>query len=150
MAGYLDNYGAGDAKRERIIKGILIAVLIAAVASGALYFFLRDFHEKRILSAFLDDLNRKDLNTAYTRWGCSVENPCKDYNFQKFTKDWGPDSAAVKSGSISVTKSRSCDDTVIQIWSLGGKEDVNLLVNRKDQVVGFAPWPVCNPRMKMP
>ena len=150
MAGYLDNYGAGDAKRERIIKGLVIAVLIVATASGALYLLLRDYQEKRLLRMFLDDLNRKDLSAAYTRWGCSVEHPCKDYNFQKFTRDWGPDSSVAKGGQISVTKTRSCDDTVIQIWSVGGKEDLILLVNRKDHTVGFAPWPVCNPRMKMP
>ena len=163
MAGYLDNYGAGDAKRERIIKGLVIAVLIIATASGALFLFLRDYQEKRLLSTFLDDLNRKDFPTAYTRWGCSTATPCKDYNFQKFMKDWGPDSAAAKNGSITVVNTRviplfswpqnsvkSCDDTVIQIWSLGGKEDITLLVNRKAQIIGFAPWSVCNPHMKMP
>lgn len=150
MAGYLDNYGAGDAKRERIIKGLVIAVLIIATASGALYLFLRDYQEKRLLSAFLDDLNRKDFPAAYARWGCSPATPCKDYNFQKFMKDWGPDSAVAKNGQISVTKTRSCDETVIQIWSIGGKEELTLLVNRKDKIVGFAPWPVCNPHMKMP
>ena len=149
MDGFLDNYGASDAKRERIIKSLLIAVLLVAAVSGALYFFLRDYQEKRVLAAFLADLNRKDFQSAYSRWGCSADKPCKDYGFEKFLKDWGPESTVAKAGSVSIFKSHSCDDTVIQIWMIGS-EKINLLVNRKDQLVGFAPWPVCDPHMKMP
>ncbi|MEI9972619.1 MAG: OmpH family outer membrane protein [Ignavibacteriota bacterium] len=38
MAGYLDEYGAGDERRARIIKAIAVSVVVLAVLSGLLYF----------------------------------------------------------------------------------------------------------------
>jgi len=42
MAGFLDEYGAGDERRARIIKLILVSVVVAAVLSGLLYFLFRN------------------------------------------------------------------------------------------------------------
>ena len=149
MASYLDNYGRSDAKREKIVKGLVMAAVIIAVASGALYFFLRDFKERGQLSGFHELLNKKDYQTAYGLWGCTDSNPCPNYSYDKFLSDWGPNSLIGKGATISVNKTRSCEETVIQIWTVGPKETINLLVNRKDKTIGFAPWPVCDPHMKM-
>ena len=40
MAGFLDDYGAGDERRARIIKTAVISVVVLAVVSGLLYFLL--------------------------------------------------------------------------------------------------------------
>ena len=149
MASYLDNYGKSEARRENILKGLLIAIAVIAVASGALYFFLRDFKERRQLSGFHELLDKKNYKAAYALWGCTDAAPCSSYKYERFLLDWGPNSAVGKGAPIKVSKTHSCEDTVIQIWTVGAKETVNLLVNRHDQAIGFAPWPMCNPRMKM-
>ena len=38
MTGYLDNYGAGDEKRERIVRRVLLWTVAALAVAGVLYF----------------------------------------------------------------------------------------------------------------
>ena len=45
MPGYLEGYGVGDERRERIVKRILLAALIVVLASGSLYLFFRNYFE---------------------------------------------------------------------------------------------------------
>jgi hypothetical protein len=40
MAGYLENYGAGDERREKITKTVVLAVVALLVAIGLAYVFL--------------------------------------------------------------------------------------------------------------
>ncbi len=150
MAGYLDTYGESEVKREKIIKGTGIAAAIIIIASGSLYFFMRDFQEKQKLNSFRELVSKKDYKAAYAMWGCTDAAPCPQYSFERFMRDWGPDSPVGKSAQVSVLRTNSCTDTVIQVWNIGAKEEVNVLVNRKDKLIGFAPWPVCDPHMKMP
>ena len=150
MAGYLDTYGKTDAKREKIVKVLGIAAAIIIIASGSLYFFMRDFQEKQKLNNFRELIAKKDYKAAYIVWGCTEATPCPLYSFERFLRDWGPDSPVAKASALSVVRTNSCPDTVIQVWNIGAKEEVNLLVNRKDKAIGFAPWAVCDPRMKMP
>ena len=150
MAGYLDTYGKSEVKREKIIKGLGIAAALLIIASGSLYFFMRDFQEKQKLNSFRELIAKKDYKAAYPMWGCTDSTPCPQYSFARFLRDWGPDSPVGKGSQVSVLRTNSCTDTVIQVWNIGAKEEVNLVVNRKDKVIGFAPWPVCDPHMKMP
>ena len=150
MAGYLDTYGESEAKREKIIKVVGISAAILIIASGSLYFFMRDFQEKQKLNSFRELILKKDYKAAYPMWGCTNSTPCSQYSFERFLRDWGPDSPVGKGSKVSVLRTNSCTATVIQVWNIGAKEEVNLVVNRKDKVIGFAPWPVCDPHMKMP
>jgi hypothetical protein len=43
---------------------------------------------------------------------------------------------------------KSCDKGIIQLLQIKG-QDVNIYVDRTTLVIGFAPWPVCNPRVKV-
>ena len=83
MASYLDNYGKSEARRENILKGLLIAVAVIAVASGALYFFLRDFKERRQLSGFHELLFFSNPPTLIAICPCirivSIRNGAKDF-----------------------------------------------------------------------
>ena len=147
MSGYLEQYGAGDEKRERRRWKIVFSVLSLIVVSGVLYFAFRNYREEKQLTIFFDLLKQQNYKAAYEMWGCSDKNPCRDYAFERFQEDWGPKSKHVNLGAMKIVKTKSCGGGIIQIVDFGGGEEVNLWVNRKDRVIGFSPWPVCNPRM---
>ena len=60
MANYLENYGAGEAKREGIVKWTVISVLIVLVLSVTLFYSFRHFPERQALDKFVDALKSKD------------------------------------------------------------------------------------------
>ncbi|MEZ5398024.1 MAG: hypothetical protein R2729_00060 [Bryobacteraceae bacterium] len=147
MSNYLDNYGQGDAKRERVRNRILIALASVLVVGLAGYFLFRDYREKKQAAHFFELLKAKDYGAAYSLWGCDKDKPCRDYNYEKFLDDWGPkkDLAAMQ-----VVKSQHCRNGIIQTVRFSGEEPVPLWVNRGDLQLSFAPWPVCDFRFQMP
>lgn len=147
MSEFLDNYGVKDALRERRVKRTLYAVLTLAIVGGGLWFFLRNYKEESRVKEFLTLLERQDYKTAYALWGCSDATPCRDYKFERFLQDWGPQSDAGNVAAIRRTKVKSCEHGIIQLLQIKG-QDVNLYVDRSTLVVGFAPWPVCKPRIR--
>jgi hypothetical protein len=147
MSEFLDNYGVVDERRERRVRRILYTLLSVAVVGGALWFFFRNYKEESRVKEFLTLLERKDYKTAYALWGCSDATPCRDYKFDRFMADWGPQSDAGNVAAIRRTKVKSCNNGIIQLLQIKG-QDVNLYIDRATLVVGFAPWPVCNPRIK--
>ena len=149
MAGYLDQYGVGDERREKIRRRIILSAVAVLVIGIALYFTLRNFREERQFKTFIELLRKQDYQGAYALWGCTEAKPCRDYPLAKFMEDWGPNSAHTNLTQLH-TKTRSCSAGIIQTIDFGKGEEVNIWVDRKDLTIGFAPWPVCNPSMKVP
>jgi hypothetical protein len=142
MSDYLSTYGVVEARRERRLKWIAITVLVVATISLSSYFFFRTFFEKRTLDSFMALLKERNYPAAYAMWGCTQEQPCRDYSFEKFLEDWGPGSLWSDPYYAEVAKVRYCGDTVI--FNLFIKsDDVNLVVNKANQHIGFAPWATC-------
>jgi hypothetical protein len=148
MNNYLDNYGVVDARREKRWKRIIYSLLTIAVVGGALWFFLRNYMEESRVREFLALLEKQDYKTAYGLWGCTDATPCRDYKMDQFLRDWGPQSDAANVSAITRAKVKSCDKGIIQLLQIKG-QDVNLYVDRTTLVIGFAPWPVCSPRVKV-
>jgi hypothetical protein len=145
MAGYLEAYGVGEAKRERTIKRILLVVLVVAVLGGSLYLFFRNYFEVRQGKLFLAQLRKQDYRSAYQLW-CPPSNPCHDYPFEKFMEDWGPKSSHGDLSAMHIVKTRGCSNGVILQIGFGKGSDEYLWVTRNEKVVGFAPWDgLCNP-----
>jgi len=147
MPGYLEAYGAGSEKREKIVRRVALVVLVVLVAGTALYFLLRNFRETRQANLFFELLARKDYSAAYALWGCSPTSPCRDYTMDKFVQDWGPTSAHADLSTFKITKTRSCTAGVIFEAQFGSNPPDYLWVDRETKDIGFAPWPVCNPRL---
>ncbi len=143
MPGYLDNYGASDAKRERGLKRILLAALILVVVSLGGYWFLHDFQEKRQVSRFLSLLEDKKYEDAYRLWGCDPAKPCRDYSLVKFLEDWGPASAHSDVRNVSIRRTRSCDAGIIQILQFKAGDEIQLYVDRQNRTIGFSPFDYC-------
>lgn len=148
MNNYLDNYGVADARREKRTKRIVYSLLTIAVVGATLWFLFRNYREEAKIKEFLALLQKQDYKTAYGMWGCTEATPCRDYKFESFLRDWGPQSDAGNAGAITREKVKSCDKGIIQILKVKG-QDVNLYVDRTTLVIGFSPWPVCNPRIQM-
>lgn len=148
MNNYLDNYGVADERREKRYKRILWSALTVLVVGGALWFFFRDYKEESRVREFLSLLERQDYKSAYALWGCTDATPCRDYKMDQFLRDWGPQSDAANVAAIQRSRVKSCDKGIIQLMKIKG-QDVNLYVDRATLVLGFAPWPVCSPRIQM-
>jgi hypothetical protein len=148
MAGFLDEYGVKDVRRERVVKTLVITVvaLVAAVIAG--YFILRTYPAKRQVNAFLDDLRNHDYQAAYRVWGCAA--PCRDYPYKSFLDDWGPKSEFADAAKASVKRTRYCNSGVIVTLNSPAGKEVPLWYERSDNTLGFAPWPVCAEHIPAP
>ena len=164
MPGYLDQYGAGDERREKRNQRILIGGAVAAALLFLWFFFfvwdktevlraqpvarlaqiLRNHRQESRVKTFLDLLSRRDYQAAYALWGCTAANPCKDYVFAEFLKDWGPGSPR-NTASYAIPRSRSCGSGVIVTVELDRQKEDALWVQRNELTIGFAPFPVCAP-----
>lgn len=147
MSGYFETYGVAEARRLRIIKIIVISVVAVFTVSGLLYWKFKDYKEEKQLALFFDRLKAGDYKGAHALWGCTDEKPCRDYNFDRFMEDWGPKSDAADLSSLKVSKVRSCNAGIIEKADFGPGRSALLWVQRQDLTVGFAPWPVCNPKL---
>lgn len=149
MGGFFEGYGVKEARRERIVKWIVLGGVALAVIAGLGYFRFRDWREERQARHFFELLKRKDFQAAYRLWGCDPAKPCRDYNMDRFLEDWGPQ-AGRDPGTMQYGEKQSCDGGIIQDVRFGRDDTVSLWVNRGDLILSFAPWPVCNPRWVAP
>jgi hypothetical protein len=143
MAGYLEEYGVEEARRGKLLKRIALSALVAIAVGLALYFFLRNFQERRVANRFLDDLKTKNYQAAYELWGCTATSPCRDYKFEKFLEDWGPKGLYAQASEGKFTIEDACGPGVVFTLEIPGTEPLGLYVNRADKVLGYAPWPRC-------
>ncbi len=143
MAGYLDNYGVADVQRAKRNKQIGLAVLLTLIVGLGGYLFLHNRTEKRAVSRFLSDLSSGNFQEAYRSWGCTPSTPCRDYSFDKFMEDWGPKGqyGNVKAGHVTVVD--SCGDGVVTTLEFPNSKPFGLYVDRKSEILSFAPWPRC-------
>ena len=147
MAGYLDQYGAGEERRGKIIRTVIISLLLLIVVGGSLLFVFHNYREERQVKEFFSLLGSHDYKGAYALFGCTDAKPCRYYPFEKFMEDWGP-AAGHDPNQARVTKSRSCGTGVILTVDYGQQREEKLWVERKDMSIGFPPFDVCPSGMK--
>jgi|KBSSwiStaDraftv2_1062776.scaffolds.fasta_scaffold610912_1 hypothetical protein len=149
MSTYLENYGKGEEKRQRLVKSASIFVLLVLICTGLGWYILHNRKEDAAVSNFVELLRKKDYPTAYAMWGCTVEKPCRDYDYKRFLEDWsaGPhaDAAAIK-----IEKTRSCTGGLIRKLRYPADE-VLIFVSRSDLQMSFPPWgDACEVRLRAP
>src|SRR4051794_7575421 len=155
MAGYLEQYGAGDERRIKIIKTIVISLLSIAVIGGILFFLFHNYREEQQVKQFLAYLRAHDYKAAYALFGCTDAHPCKGYGFEQFMQDWGPASEHRSTDNARITRSDSCGSGVVLTVNFGQNQEM-LWVDRKDMRLGFPPpglqlarWPLQGCRVPM-
>ena len=108
MAGYLDHYGAGEERREKNHQapGAVPRLLLVIARRRSVTSIFKNYRQERQVNRFFDLLARQDYQGAYALWGCTAANPCSDYQFTEFMKDWGPHSEHADPKSFHITKTR--------------------------------------------
>jgi len=151
MAGYLEQYSAGEESRARqvkIVKRLVISLLTLAVVGGILVFVFHNFREEGRVTEFYTLLGARNYKAAYALFGCTDATPCRYYGYDQFTRDWGPDSGHNDLSNFRISRSRSCGSGVLITVEFGGrKQQEKLWVERKDMSVGFPPVEGCPPGM---
>ena len=144
MSSYLQQYGAGEEKRNRTIKWIILSVLGALVIAFAAYLIFHNYPEKRVANRFLADLNAHNYQAAYRDWGCTPEHPCPNYDFNRFMQDWGPQSKATSPWRVQSTD--SCKTFLTVNVQAQGTELQSLAIERDNHSLSYAPAPECQER----
>src|ERR1700733_9467100 len=140
MAGFFDEYGAGDERRARNIKLIAVSVLVAAVLTGLLYFFLRNYRQEQQAKRFFQLLEAHNYQAAYDMWVTS-DSDRGGYPMSAFMQDWGPQTMDVH--KFTIMDAESCGNAVIVDADLGSAGDKKLWINRQTLVLGFGPYEQC-------
>ncbi len=143
MAGYLDQYGKGDERREKIIKMVVYTLIALIAIGGPLLFIFHNYRQEQQVKKFFGLLAAKNYKAAYALWGCTDTKPCTGYSMQSFMEDWGPDKA--DPSNFRIAKSRSCGSGVILTVNFDQNRHEALWVERDDLVIGFSPLPGCPP-----
>ena len=144
MGSYLQNYGAGEERRNQIIKRIIWISLAVIVVGSTLYFVFHNYPEKQLVKRFLAQLNKHDYKQAYNTWNCAADQTCRDYNYQRFLQDWGPSKPITSPWKIASVD--GCAAFVTINVQAQGSELESLSVTRGVNGIGFAPAPVCQER----
>jgi len=159
----MSDYGAEDERRAEIRRKIVLAVLAVLACLFIWWMFLRNWREERKLDEFVETLRLKNYQKGYAMFGCTSRTPCAEYPYPRFLEDWGPEGRYKSAGSATILRSGhtgssarrfllkfkppdDCSENIIRVLRFDDIE-LPMLVNRADGVVGFSPWPVCNPRL---
>jgi hypothetical protein len=140
MSGYLDHYGAGEERRENIVKKALIALAVLIVVGAPLLYIFHNIRQEHQLKQFFSLMAAHDYKAAYAMWGCTDAKPCAGYSMAAFMQDWGPQKG--DPASYRIIRSKSCGSGVILNVDFGNELNI-LWVQRNDLVIGFSPFPGC-------
>ena len=144
MAGYLDQYGAGEERRLKIIKTVVISVLTLIIAGGTALFIFHNYRQEQQVKRFFQLLEQKDYQAAYVLW-VRTESDRKGYAYETFLRDWGPQSDHSDVSDFHISKSRSCGNGVILTVDFGKNQKEKLWVQREELTIGYSPLPGCPP-----
>lgn len=141
MGSYLQQYGAGDEKRSRMVKRIVLIAIVILILAIAAYLFFHNYSEKQTAKHFLAEVNSGQYQQAYRDWGCTAGHPCPNYDYRRFMEDWGPSKKISSPWKIASTD--GCKTFVTVNVQAQGSELQSLSVERDNDGLGFAPAPEC-------
>jgi hypothetical protein len=141
MPGYLDQYGAGEERRENIIKFSVLGVLFVVIFGSLGYYLFKNHAQEAKVRVFLDTLRQKDYTGAYRLWGCSVSTPCPSYSYDKFMEDWGPKGA--DPGVLRINDSENCNSGVILTVDTNASKQEKIWVEKEGGGLAYSPFEMC-------
>jgi len=143
MASYLDQYGAGEERRESIIKWLFGSALFLLIFGSLGYYLFKNHSQEGDVRRFLSLVRSKDYKAAYTNWGCTDAKPCPGYPYEKFLEDWGPNA---NTSAARISDSETCNAGVIVTVVKDGANNGNpekLWLEKNSPALGFSPFPYC-------
>ena len=150
MAGYLENFGQAEVRRERVLRRLAIAAGLLILAAIIGYFLFRDYREKQVVEHFLNLLREKKYEEAYRFWGCTPEHPCSGYKYDMFLEDFGPKGPHGDMSKAKIARRQHCTDGYLMVIEWGPDDRLPLYVNREDRSLSIFPHPICDFRFKSP
>jgi len=136
MAGLLEgDYGAGEERRARVIKIIVVSVLALTVIAGTVYFFFHNYRQEQQVKQFMKLLEARDYQGAYNLWTGS-DSARAQYPMSDFMRDWGP---PVDVSGYAILDGESCDRSVIVDVDAGHAGDRKVWVDRASLSMSFPP-----------
>jgi hypothetical protein len=143
MAGYLDQYGAGEERRNRIVIRSIIGLLLIVVVATLSWYLLLNHHQEGVVKQFVSALKRGDTQGAYRIWNCTAASTCRDYTYEKFMRDWGPGPNGPDLATVGLTDSEECNDGVMVTLRVNAGRTEQLWLDRSSDAISFAPFPIC-------
>ena len=110
MAGYLDQYGAGEEKRENIIKFSVLGVLFL-VFFGSLGYYLFKNHSQEGKVGSSSKLCGRRTTRGISALGMFGSGACPGYPYDKFHGRLGPEGR--KPDVLRIEDSENCNSGVI-------------------------------------
>ena len=137
MAGFLDGvYGAGEERRARVIKIIVIFVLALTVIAGTVYFFFHNYRQEQQVKQFMKLLEARDYQGSHNLWTGSDWDRAR-YPMSDFMRDWGP---PVNVSGYAILDDESCDKSVIVDVDARHAGDRKVWVDRASLSMSFPPY----------
>jgi hypothetical protein len=143
MPGYLDQYGAGEERRNRIIARTIIGTLTVVIVVALSWYLLKNHHEEGQVKTFIAAIRSGDYQAAYRAWGCTSEKPCRTYSYKNMMEDWGATTSAPDPAVFGILDSESCNNGVLISVAVNKGRTETLWVDKNQDGIGFAPYPVC-------
>jgi hypothetical protein len=148
MASYLESYGAIEdrkAKNRAFVKWGSIGLVCLVFISLLIYGTFKNYHQEQVMNTFVLHLRNHNYRAAYAMWGCTEQNPCRDYAYSKFLEDWGLSSPHANVDGVKIGVSESCGNGVFLRLDYPNAPPVPLTVERGTDIVSFAPsdWMEC-------
>ena len=137
---FLAEYGQADRRYEKIVRFAGYLLLATLVLGSVYWLFFRNWQEERRVSQFLTLLEQQQYEEAYGLWGCSLQDPCRFYSYDKFLEDWGPQSPMAPVRSYNVGRSYEQHSGVIVLVQVNGHSISNLWVEKDTKVISFSPY----------
>lgn len=138
--GYLDQYAQGSGVFDKLVKAIAYTLLAAIIGYCLYWLFFRNWREERQVDRFLTTIQQQHFEAGYEYWGCSVEEPCRDYLYNEFLDDWGPESPIGTVKTFEVGRSYTQPNGAIVELSVNGAKQSNLWVDGVTGVLSFFPY----------
>ncbi|MBV9181143.1 MAG: hypothetical protein JO356_07520 [Acidobacteria bacterium] len=142
MGSYLQQYGAGEEKRNRVLKVTVLALIGVVVIALAAYWILKDYPEERRAKQFLGEVNAHNYQAAYQDWGCTAQHPCPNYDYKRFVDDW-TGAGKKANGPWRIESKDSCRSFLTVNVRADGTDLQSLAVQRSDKSLSFAPDSEC-------
>jgi hypothetical protein len=148
MSSYLAGYGAGEARRAKLIQWAVIGAVLAVVLGIVGYFFGRHYAERAQLAVLVEAVRSQNHAAGHAAFGCTKQAPCRDYSLEKYLRDFGPQGEYRTLAEARVVEKWSCQGGIIRVFDFGGDKQLELFVANTDKLVSFAPprqaWKGCN------
>ena len=142
MAGYLDQYGAGDERRMKIIKTLVISLVTLAVLGGSPSSFFTITSRSARPSASSSG-SRRRITRARTSYGWRARTTAAGILSHPSCRTGVRRAGTPDVAGYKISKSRSCGNGVILTVDFAKGQQEKLWVQREDLVIGFSPLPGC-------